>query len=117
MSARSAWEQSGATHVACGKYPIPRASARGADIRHRPRVQNMPTLKRLLISAGCFGLLGLGVFLVLANIPVPAQREITVDIPQERLAAASQRARGVGSLQREAPKQLADTLETVKLGQ
>ena len=78
----------------------------------------MPTLKRILISAGCLGLLGLVVILVLGNIPMPAQREIIVDVPQERLAAGSgQGARGAGSLQREAPKQLADTLETVKLGQ
>ena len=77
----------------------------------------MPTLKRALISAGCLGLLGLGLILVLGNLPVPAQREITVDVPQERLEAGSQRAMGAGSLQREAPKQLAATLETVKLGQ
>jgi hypothetical protein len=79
---------------------------------------NMPTLKRLLIAAGGLGLLGLAVIVVLGNLPQPGRREITVDVPQERLAAAIGRGarKGLGSLQRDAPQQLAETLETVKLG-
>lgn len=78
----------------------------------------MPTLQRLVVATGCIGLLGLIVILILGNLPQPARREITVDVPQERLAAAlsHQVRKSVGSLQRDAAKQLAATLEAVRLG-
>ena len=45
----------------------------------------MPTLIRLLVSVFVLAALGLGAMFVLANFVTPNRRDITVDIPVERL--------------------------------
>jgi hypothetical protein len=79
----------------------------------------MPTLKRCFVAVVLLGVVSAGAILILGSLPPPEQREITVDVPQDRFSNGSGASTGsvrTGPLGRERSDQLANAPEALKLG-